>query len=201
LRFAPAVLLALAATGAAAEPEPAVRMSDPPPALLPVPPLPRFGLAVDAGLPGGIGLLAQARILDGLRIQAGPLWSGVGWGLKGGVVVSPFRWTVAPVFEAEAGWGVHADLSFLARRSDVPHELGPVLARASYAYAAGYLGLDVGDPRGVSFFLRGGLARLTASAPGTARTAADGGGTLTVGDASLRAIVPCAKLGLQVWFR
>ena len=195
MRFTLAAPLALAASVAAAAPAPASRTDGGAAA-----PLPRLGLAVDAGLPGGVGLLAQARLLDGLRIEAGPLWSGVGWGLRGGVVISPFRWMVAPVLEAEAGWGVRADLSFLARRSDVPDELGPVLARASYAYAAGYLRLEVGDPRGVSFFVRAGLARLVARAPGTARTGA-GGGTLTVGDASLRATVPCAKLGLQLWFR
>jgi len=162
-------------------------------------PLPRLGLVLDAGLPGGAGLLAQARLVDSLRIQAGPFWSGVGFGVKGGAVFAPFRARVAPVLEAEAGYGFRADLSFLAGRSGVPEELGPVLSRARYGYVAAYLGLDVGSPRRASFFVRAGLARLVARAAGSARTDA-GDGTLELGDAELHATVPSAKLGLQLWF-
>lgn len=162
-------------------------------------PLPRLGLVVDAGVPGGAGLLAQARLADGLRLQAGPFWSGVGFGVKGGAVIAPFRGVVTPALEVEAGYGFRADLSFLAGRGGVPEELAPVLAGARYAYAGAYLGFDVGSPRGVSLFVRAGLARLLATAPGAARTAA-GTGTLLLGDARLYATVPCAKLGLQLWF-
>ncbi|HYD41919.1 MAG TPA: hypothetical protein VEB43_13910 [Anaeromyxobacter sp.] len=185
LRFVLALLLSLAGPAAAATP--AAR------------PLPRLGLVVDAGLPGGAGLLAQARLAERLRLQAGPFWSGVGFGVKGGAVIAPFRGAVAPVVELEAGYGFRADLSFLAGRGDVPEELAPVLARARYAYAAAYLGVDVGSPRGLSFFVRAGLARLVATAPGAARTDA-GAGTLLLGDATLDATVPSAKLGLQLWF-
>jgi len=114
-------------------------------------------------------------------------------------VIAPFRGKVAPVLEVEGAYGFRADLSFLAGTSGIPEELAPVLARARYAYAAAYLGLDVGSPRGVSFFVRAGLARLVASAPGSARTDA-GAGTLLLGDATLHATVPSAKLGLQLWF-
>jgi hypothetical protein len=163
------------------------------------PALPRLGLVLDAGLPAGAGLLLQARPLDAVRLQAGPMWSGVGWGVKGGVVLAPFRAAVTPTLEAEAGYGFRADLSFLAGRSDVPRELKPVLARARYWFVAGYLGLDLGSQRGLSFFVRGGLARLRVTAPGTARTTTSGG-ALEIGDATLDATVPCAKLGLQLWF-
>jgi hypothetical protein len=162
-------------------------------------PLPRLGLVLDAGLPAGAGLLLQVRPLDALRLQAGPMWSGIGWGAKGGLVLAPLRGAVTPTLEVEAGYGVRADLSFLAGRSGVPQELKPVLARARYGFVAGYLGLDLGSQRGTSFFLRGGLARLRVTAPGTARTATRGG-TLEIGDATLDATVPCAKLGLQFWF-
>lgn len=171
----------------------------PPPAEVRVQALPRLGLVVDAGLPSGAGLLLQARILDGLRFQAGPMFSGVGWGAKGGLVLAPFRWAVSPTLEAEGGYGFRANLSFLAKRSDVPSELKPVLSSARYWYAAGYLGLDIGSPRGFSVFLRGGLAWLRITAPGTARTTTSNG-TLEIGDASLTATIPCAKVGMQFWF-
>jgi hypothetical protein len=182
-------LLALAAPAAAAPPKPL-----PPPRALP-----RLGLVLDAGLPSGAGVLLQARLLPGVRLQAGPMWSGVGWGAKGGLVLAPFRWAVSPTLEAEGGYGFQADLSFLTKQGDVPEELSAVLAHARYWYVAGYVGLDLGSPRGVSFFLRGGLARLQVTAPGTARSDTSGG-TLEIGDATLTATVPCAKLGLQLWF-
>jgi hypothetical protein len=59
--------------------------------------------------------------------------------------------------------------------------------------------VDVGSARGTSFFVRAGLSRLEVRAPGIARTAA-GGGTLEIGDRTLRATIPCAKLGVQFWF-
>ncbi len=174
-------------------------VAGPPAPAAPLARLPRLGLVLDAGLPSGAGLLLQARPFDAVRVQAGPMWSGVGWGVKGGVVVAPFRWAVSPTLEAEGGYGFRADLSFLADRGDVPRELKPVLAHARYLYAAGYLGLDLGSPRGFSVFVRGGLAWLRVTAPGTARTTSSGG-TLEIGDATLTATVPCAKVGLQLWF-
>lgn len=161
--------------------------------------LPRLGMVIDAGLPGGAGLLLQARLLDQLRVEAGPMWSGVGFGVKGGLVLAPFRGGVSPTLELEGGYGFRADLSFLARRGDVPAELRPVLAHASYWYASGLVGVDIGSARGVSFFVRGGLSRLVVRAPGTARTSSSGG-TLDLGDSTLRATTPCAKLGVQFWF-
>lgn len=195
-RLAVAVALGAGPASAAVLAAPLAPPPTPGPADLP---LPRLGLVLDAGLPAGAGLLLQARPLDALRLQAGPMWSGVGWGVKGGLVLAPFRAAVTPTLEAEAGYGFRADLSSLAGRSGVPRELKPVLARARTWFVAGYLGLDLGSQRGVSFFLRGGLARLRVTAPGTARTTT-GGGALEIGDATLDATVPCAKLGLQVWF-
>jgi hypothetical protein len=188
LRLTLALLLGIATLAAPAAPSAA-----------PAQPLPRVGLVLDAGLPGGAGLLVQTRLADRVRLQAGPFWSGVGWGVKGGTVLSLLRGAIAPVIEVEAGYGFRADLSFLAGRSGVPEELGPVLARSRYAYGAAYAGLDLGDPRRLSFFIRGGLARIVARAPDSARTSA-GGSTIELGDATLRATTPSAKLGLQLWF-
>ncbi len=160
--------------------------------------LPRLGLAVDAGVPGGAAVVLQLRVLDTLRVDAGPMWSGVGFGARAGVVWAPLRTALSPSLELEGGYGV-ADLSFLARRSDVPSELGPVLAHASYLYGSALVGLDIGSARGTSFFVRAGVSRLTVRAPGTVKTAS-GGGTLEIGDSTLRTTIPCAKLGVQFWF-
>jgi hypothetical protein len=162
-------------------------------------PLPRLGVAIDVGVPSGAGVVLQGRLLDALRVNAGPMWSGVGFGAKGGLVLAPLQSAVSPTLEIEAGYGVHADLAFLARRSDVPAELRPVLAHASYWYASALVGLDLGSPRGVSFFVRAGLSRVEVQAPRTATTTT-GSGTLEIGDSTLRATIPCAKLGVQLWF-
>lgn len=192
MRAALAAVLLLAAAGVQAAPP----AGEVPPARSP---LPLLGLVVDAGLPGGAGLLLQARLADALRAQAGPMYAGVGFGLKGGLVLAPLRGAVSPTLEVEGGWAPRADLSFVARRSDVPGELRPVLAHSSYWYVSGLVGLELGSPRGLSFFVRAGIARLEARAPRTASTrTADG--TLEIGDATLRTTMPCAKLGLQLWF-
>jgi len=162
-------------------------------------PLPRLGLAFDAGIPGGAGVAVQARLLDALRVNAGPMWSGVGFGLKGGLVLAPLRGAVSPTLELEGGYGLRADLSFLAGRAGVPAELRPVLAHTSYRYTSVLLGVDLGPARGPSFFVRVGLSRLEVDAPRTVNTSA-GNGTLEIGDATLRATLPCAKLGMQLWF-
>ena len=165
----------------------------------PGPPLPRLGLALDAGVPGGAGAMLQARLLDSLRVEAGPMWSGVGFGLKGGLILSPFRTAVAPTLELEGGYGFRADLSFLARQGDVPAALRPVLAHASYRYASALVGLDLGLARRTSFFVRAGISWLVVRAPRTVTTPA-GGGTLQIGDSTLHATLPSAKLGVQLWF-
>jgi hypothetical protein len=193
MRRLPALLALLAAAPASAGQGPRLA---PPRAFGP---LPRVGLALDAGVPGGAGVVLQARLIDALRVNAGPMWSGVGLGGKAGVVLAPLQAAVSPSLELEGGYAVRADLSFLAGRYGLPSELHPVLAHASYWYASALVGLDAGSPTGLSFFVRGGLARIEARAPRTVTTDA-GGGTLQIGDTSLHATIPCLKLGLQFWF-
>ncbi len=192
-------LLAILASLTALTAAPLARADDPGIARSPARPLPRVGMALDAGVPGGAGAVLQLRLLDALRVDAGPMWSGIGFGLKGGVIWAPLRGPLSPTLELEGGWGLRADLSFLARRNGVPTELRPVLANARYLYASALVGVDIGSARGTSFFVRAGLSRLEVRAPGTARTPA-AGGTLEIGDSTLRATIPCAKLGVQFWF-
>ncbi len=127
--------------------------------------LPHLGVALDAGVPGGAGLLLQARA-GPLRLSAGPMWSGIGYGAKGGLALAPFAWAVAPVLELDGGWCPRADLSLLAGNG-LPDDLEPVLSHASYWYAGALAGLDLGSPRRFSFYLRAGLARLQVRAPRT----------------------------------
>jgi hypothetical protein len=196
MRAAVSLVLTLACLAAgAAEPAPAV-------AAFPArrPSLPRLGLALDAGLPGGAGVTLQARVLSGLRVGAGPMYSGVGYGVKGGLQLSP-AWVFAPALELEGGWAPRADLSLLAGKGSVAKNLKPVLAHASYWFASALVGFDLGSPRGLSFMLRGGLSHLDVHAGGTATVPGSGStSTVELGNATVRATIPCAKLGLQYWF-
>jgi hypothetical protein len=196
MRVAATLLLSLAClTAGAAEPAPAA--AGLPPGR---PALPRFGLALDAGLPGGAGLTLQARVLPALRAGVGPMWSGVGYGLKGGLQLSP-AWRFAPALEVEGGWAPRADLSLLAGKGGVSRDLKPVLAHSRYWFASALVGFDVGSPRGLSFMLRGGLSHLDAHAGRTVTVPGSGStSTVEIGNATVRATVPCAKLGLQYWF-
>jgi hypothetical protein len=174
--------------------------------LLPLPaladgtPLPHFGVALDAGVPSGAGLLLLAR--EGpFRLGAGPMWSGLGYGATGGLAFAPFAWAVSPVLEVDGGYCPKADLTRLAGHG-APLELRGVLSHSSYSYLGGLFGFDFGSPRGFSFFLRGGLARIEirASRSATSSSSSGDGSTLTLGDATARAVIPAAKLGFQLWF-
>jgi hypothetical protein len=124
----------------------------------------------------------------------------VGYGVKGGLQLSP-AWAFAPALELEGGWAPRADLSLLAGKGDVSRDLKPVLAHSRYWFASALVGFDVGSPRGLSFLLRAGLSHLVVRANRTATTSGSGEvSQIEIGDATVRANVPCAKLGLQYWF-
>jgi len=128
------------------------------------------------------------------------MYSGVGYGVKGGLQLSP-AWVFAPALELEGGWAPRADLSLLAGKGSVAKNLKPVLAHASYWFASALVGFDLGSPRGLSFMLRGGLSHLDVHAGGTATVPGSGStSTVELGNATVRATIPCAKLGLQYWF-
>lgn len=191
MRVVPALLLSLTCLTAGAE-EPS----------LPAPPLalPRLGVALDAGLPGGAGLAVQARALPWLRLGVGAMYSGVGYGAKGGLQLSP-AWVVSPALELEGGWAPRADLSRLAGKGNVSKDLKPALAHASYWFGSALVGLDFGSPRGLSFMLHGGLSRLVVHTDRSATTSGSGAvSTVKIGKTTVTATLPCLKLGLQYWF-
>src|SRR5258705_5328098 len=71
----------------------------------------RFGLLVDAGVPGGAGLAAMFRPWRFLRAEGGVNWNTVSFGLRGGVTVIPFEWGVTPTLHLEGGHFFDGDAS------------------------------------------------------------------------------------------
>jgi hypothetical protein len=168
---------------------------------------PRFGVAADAGAPEGLVLSALWRPARYVRLSAGPSWNYVAFGLHAGATVVPWQWAFAPTLSAEAGHYFSGDLTWLATDAGgVPAGLEPLLRHVGYSYASVLLGVELGDPRGLSFSIRAGLSYLSLVARGTTTTNVSGGipsatdARVELTDPRLRATMPSVKLGLQYWF-
>jgi hypothetical protein len=180
----------------------------PPPAQGPSPaserPLPLLGLQLGVGVPEGAVAALVYRPHPVLRLSAGPAWNYLGFGLQLGATVLPFRWAVSPTVSADYGHFFDADARFIADRSTgVPPEVRPLLAKVGYDYVDGQLGLEVGSPRGLAFFLRGGIAYVWTTVRGTSEavhTSSSGQAVVAVSDPRLRATIPTLKLGVLLAF-
>ena len=190
----------------AADP-PAAMAADPlPPPPLPPPadaPYPRFGVFLGAGVPQAVQLSLVWRPVPLLRLHAGPSWDYLGFGLHGGLTLTPIRWAVSPTFGVEAGQFSTFDVTKVV--SSISADVRPLLRRVSVRYAAALLGVELGSPRGFSFVLRAGLAYLEIDSRGSATL--DGGGVsggntarIVVTDPKLRGTAPTAQLGFQYFF-
>jgi hypothetical protein len=174
----------------------------PPP---PPPPLeaawPRYGLRLDVGVPDGAVAAFVYRPLPALRLSAGPAWNYLGWGVQVGVAFTPIRWAVSPTLSADYGHYFDADASFLASSAGVPEEVRPLLEKVGYDYLDAQLGLELGSPRGFSFFLRGGIAYLWTTVRGANQSISNAGASVvTVADPRIRATIPTVKLGFLYFF-
>ena len=181
-----------------AQPAPAVQ-----PAAAPAAPLPAFGLMVDLGAPDGIGAAGVVRPLDWLRLNAGLVTNTVGFGLRGGVSIAPFRTFVTPTLGVDIGHYFKADYSKLPERFGAePGSAEATLKDVGYTFGSAHLGVELGSQRGFSFFLRAGLSYWDfspANAEQALRDAADDP-TLTVAPVSLRFTSPSFKLGFTYFF-
>jgi hypothetical protein len=182
----------------AAAPAPA---EQPPPTPLRPEAKSRWGLLLDAGVPGGVSLSVVYRPTSIVRLWAGPAWNYVAWGAQGGVALVPWHFVVSPVLSGEVGRFFGADVSFLTRTGDaVPDGLRPLLESMTYTYAAAHLGLDFGSQRRFLFSLRAGLSYVAFDTRGTATVSEGAGSTVTFSDPRIRGTLPSVKLGLHYWF-
>lgn len=176
-----------------------------PPAALPQeggePPL-RFGLMLDVGVPDGIGAAAVMRPLEWLRLNAGVVTNTVGFGVRAGASLAPFRSLVTPSLNVDLGHYFKADYSKLPERfGSAPSTATASLRDVGYTFGSASLGLELGSQRGLSFFLRAGLSYWDfseADAEEALRDAADDP-TLTATPVSLRLSSPSVKLGFTLF--
>jgi hypothetical protein len=170
----------------------------PPPA---VAPYPKLGFALGVGVPHAATLDVLYRPLPWLRLSAGPSWAYVGWGLHGGVVLSPIRWAISPTIGLEAGRFFRVDANKYFTSADPG--MKPLLSQVQLEYLAATIGLEFGSQRGFSFSLRAGLAWLQVDARGTGTFASNGGtpgasdAVVTVTDPAIRGSTPTVQLAFQ----
>lgn len=179
----------------------AEQLPPPPPPPPQAAPYPRFGFALGAGVPQAATLDLLYRPFPWLRLSAGPSWDYVGWGLHGGVVLSPIRWAISPTIGVEAGRFFELDVNKFAKVEEV--ELQPLLRRVQVQYVAATLGLEFGSQRGFAFALRAGLTYLQVDAHGTGQFNSGGDtpgandAVITVTDPTFRGTAPTVQLVFQ----
>ena len=182
----------------------------PPPPPPPAPggdnPWPRFGMKLEAGVPDAAVVALLFRPVPWLRLSAGPAWNYIGWGVQVGAGWTPIRWAISPTLNVEYGHFFDADASRFVKAptSSGNTDLRPLLKKVGYDYWSAQVGLEFGSQRSVAFSLRGGLSYFTTAIHGAGAiiSGSTGGGDtqVAVTDPKVRAVIPSAKLGFQVFF-
>jgi hypothetical protein len=162
-----------------------------------------LGVGVDAGVPGVAGATLLFRPWWWLRLNGGFAYDYIGYGARGGLSLVPGHWGVTPTLNLDYGRYLSGDASrFNAGAGPAERAL---LRHAVYDFATAQLGLELGSQRWFAFYVRGGVAYVTARASGAQLSAAaaersdDPSLRFTVGDATVRALLPCFSLGFLVY--
>ena len=151
-----------------------------------------LGVTVDAGVPDGMAASVALRPWHWLRLQAGGLHNTISPGLRGGVSLVPFYFWITPSLTLEAGHYFDGDATWIARRLTPNRNLDPLFRNVGYDFGNAHLGLELGSPRSVSFFLRAGISY--------AKMTGINDPTIQAGDVPLSGVIPSAKLGLLIYF-
>jgi len=159
---------------------------------------PFLGLLLDVGVPEGAEVSLLFRPWYWLRFHGGLMNNAVSTGIQGGVSLIPFYSWFTPALTVEAGHFFADDANGIVRRfSSKPNFNNPLLKHVGYDFGNAHLGLEIGSPRVVSFFLRGGLSYIRGNVSGVEEAI---GGRVEADDLKVRGVVPSAKLGLMMYF-
>jgi len=155
-----------------------------------------LGASVDAGVPDGMAASVALRPWHWLRIQAGGMHNTISPGLRGGISLVPFYFWITPSLTVEAGHYFEGDATWIARRLTSDRSLDPLFRQVGYDFGNAHLGLELGSPQGVSFFLRAGISYVQMG-QGVQQAITD---PTIPGDTKLSGVIPSAKLGLLIYF-
>jgi opacity protein-like surface antigen len=127
-----------------------------------------FGLALDAGVPDFAGVSLLVRPLRFLRLHAGVRHDVAAYGFRGGISIQP-HWFIAPSLGLEFGRFFEADAAAKLRAvTTVPAQYQAGLQHFGYNFASATAGLEIGNPDGLSFFVRAGVSRVMFTSRDTA---------------------------------
>ncbi len=192
---------AAASTAAGAVPSTAPLNTEP----KPPPPARRrhvLGLSIDAGVPDFASVSVLYRPWKNLRFSGGMLYNYVGYGVRGGVSVLPY-FPIAPSLNLDVGhyFGATAEPK-VARFTNVPDEVKPLLQDVGYTFVNASLGLELGHPDWFVFFVRAGVSRVWLSVHHANDAIQQSSGThiTSIADPTGRFGIPNAQAGFQLFF-
>ncbi len=164
---------------------------------------PLLGAAVDGGFPDGLAASLVVRPVFPLRLEVGGSYNLLGWGLRGAAALAPIRFVIAPVLRVEVGHQLDSDAGGLAERFA---RLSPAersaLRRVAYDHVQAELGLELGSPDRLVFFLRAGLGYFSGTVHGfAAAVTGENASIVSALDPTVRGTYPAASAGLlfYVW--
>lgn len=155
-----------------------------------------LGLLVDAGVPDGAGISVAYRPWSWLRLQGGGIYNTVNGGFRGGVTLLPFYSWFTPTLTVEAGHYSGGDASSVTRRFSNDPRLTNAF-NVAYNFENAHLGVEVGSPRWVAFFLRAGLSYVQMTADVQPMISDS---TIRAQPLQIKLIMPSVKLGLVMYF-
>jgi hypothetical protein len=160
------------------------------------------GLWVDAGVPDGAGVSLVFRPMSWLRLHAGATHNDVAPGIRGGVSFVPWSGIVTVSVTVEGGHYFEGNANSLARLvlGDAAFN-SAYLQKVNYDYVNGHLGLEIGSQRRFVFFIHGGMSQVWGTVHSfEAGLQSSGGTSYTASPASVRALMPSAKVGFVLFF-
>ncbi len=125
-----------------------------------------FGLMLDAGIPGGVGLSAAFRTSKSVRLHVGATHNGIRLGARAGITLLPMQGSYTPSVSLEVGHAFSGDSRTLARRmADLSQPPLFSMERVGFTYASTHLGFELGEPGHYTLFLRGGMSLVQLEVP------------------------------------
>jgi hypothetical protein len=164
-----------------------------------------FGLLLDAGVPGGVGLMMGAvQPSRHVRLHMRVTHNGIRLGGRAGLTLLPWSGRYTPCASFEVGHAFMGDVTRLARRmADTSLPPTPTMERVGYSYASTHLGFEFGESRDVMFFVRGGVSVVQLAVPdvrGLAVPFLEQLGIEGARGGRFHSLMPSAKLGMIIYF-
>ena len=166
----------------------------------------RYGISFAVGLPNFTGVSLLLRTLRLVRFRGESLAYEFGLGVRAGGSIQS-HWRFAPSLALEAGPCLDSSADAKLRAfMMVPDNDKAALDGLGYSFASATIGIEIGDPDGIVFYLGAGLSRLSFDskvAADAVRHALDQGEKVRAGMRALSGgafLMPTVRGGLMVHF-